>query len=206
MGGREVSRPPASTSALNAPSRPPAETGRPLPTLAARDPQPAPAPARTAESDRLAQVAAALAELSDEQAAAEGSAAPRPATTTVRGSVRTATPATTTRGGRTAATPKKSTPPPPPREASRVWVQIAGGANESSLPREFTRLKGKAPKLLGSRNGWTVPANATNRLLVGPFASGREAQAFINELSKQGVSGFAWTSAAGQKIERLPAR
>jgi hypothetical protein len=85
-------------------------------------------------------------------------------------------------------------------------VQIAGGANAGSLPREYARLKAKAPKQLGSRSAWSVPVNATNRLLVGPFANGREAQAFINELSKEGVSGFAWTSVAGQKIERLPAR
>lgn len=204
MGGRAPSTPPASSSALTASSRPAAETGRPLPTLAARDPEPAPGRARTAESDRLAEVAAALAELSDDQAAPPSGGTARPAATGARAPGRAAT-TTTGRAGRAAATPRKATPPPP-REPSRVWVQIAGGANESSLPREYTRLKGKAPKLLGSRTAWTVPANATNRLLVGPFPTGREAQAFINDLSKQGVSGFAWTSAAGQKIERLPAR
>jgi len=206
-GTGTVSRlPVASTSALNASARPAAEAGRPLPILAARDPDPSPAPARrsrTAESDRLAEVAAALADLSDDQARTEGPA-PRPAAAG-RASTRASTPATTSRAGRAAATPKKAAPPPP-REPSRVWVQIAGGANASSLPREYTRLKAKAPKLLGSKSAWTVPVNATNRLLVGPFANGREAQAFINELSKEGVSGFAWTSTAGQKIERLPAR
>ena len=209
-GAGIVSRPPpASSSALNASSKPPSEAGRPVPRLAARDPQPAPAPGRTpstVESDRLAQVAAALAELSDEQAAPASDETSRPAASGGRGSTKAATPAATTRTARATATPKKAAPPPPPREPSRVWVQIAGGANASSLPREFTRLKAKAPKLLASRSAWTVPANATNRLLVGPFASGREAQTFVNELIKQGVSGFAWTSTAGQKIERLPAR
>ncbi len=204
-----VSREPAaSSSALNAASRPAAETGRPLPTLAAREREPAPRPVRTsrkAESGgRLADVAAALADLSDEQARTKSGEAPQPAAASGRSSTRATSPAATTRAGHT-TTPKKTTPPPP-REPSRVWVQIAGGANESSLPREFARLKAKAPKHLGSRSAWTVPVNATNRLLVGPFATGREAQAFINELSKEGVSGFAWTSAAGQKIERLSTR
>jgi Flp pilus assembly protein TadD len=205
--GGAVSRPPVSSSALNASSRRAAEGGRPVPTLAARDAEPAPPPTtRPAESgDRLAEVAAALANLSDEQADRQSGEPPRPVVTGGRGTARATVPATTARSGRAAATPKKATPPPP-REPSRVWVQIAGGANAATLPREYARLKAKAPKLLGSRPGWTVPVNATNRLLVGPFASGREAQAFVNELGKQGVSGFAWTSIAGQKIERLPAR
>lgn len=94
----------------------------------------------------------------------------------------------------------------PPAEPSRVWVQVAGGAAKAALPREYARLKAKAPKLFGTRAAWTAPLNATNRLLVGPFASAREAQAFVNQLKAEDVSGFAWTSAAGQKIEKLPAK
>jgi hypothetical protein len=105
-----------------------------------------------------------------------------------------------------AATAEKKTRPAATAEASRVWVQIAGGAAKAALPREFTRLKAKAPKLLGPRSAWTAPLNATNRLLVGPFASSREAQAFVNQLKAEDLSGFAWTSAAGQKVEKLPAK
>jgi Flp pilus assembly protein TadD len=96
--------------------------------------------------------------------------------------------------------------PAAPAEPSRVWVQVAGGAAKTALPREFARLKAKAPNLLGTRSAWTAPLNATNRLLVGPFASGKEAQAFVNQLKTQDLSGFAWTSAAGQKVEKLPAK
>ena len=60
--------------------------------------------------------------------------------------------------------------------------------------------------MLGARGAWTTPLNATNRLLVGPFASSKEAQAFVNQLKAEDLSGFAWTSAAGQKIEKLPAK
>ena len=87
-----------------------------------------------------------------------------------------------------------------------MWVQIAGGADKGSLPREYARLKAKAPKLLGAHAAWTAPLNATNRLLVGPFASAKEAQAFVNQLKAQSLSGFAWTSPAGQKVEKLPAK
>jgi hypothetical protein len=85
-------------------------------------------------------------------------------------------------------------------------VQVAGGADKDALPREFTRLKTKAPKALATRTAWTTPLKATNRLLVGPFKSDAEAQAFVNELKKAELSGFAWTSDAGQKIEKLSAK
>jgi hypothetical protein len=96
--------------------------------------------------------------------------------------------------------------PVAPAEPSRIWVQIAGGANKESLPREFARLKAKAPTLFKGKTGWTASVRATNRLLVGPFKTDREARDFVNQLSKAQLAGFAWTSSAGQAIEKLPAR
>ena len=84
-----------------------------------------------------------------------------------------------------------------------VVPQIAGGADKKAMPYEFKRLKGKAPKLLASQSAWTTPLNATNRLLVGPFKSEKEAQEFVNELAKADLSAFSWTSPAGQEIEKL---
>ncbi|MGZ8285321.1 MAG: SPOR domain-containing protein [Allosphingosinicella sp.] len=104
-----------------------------------------------------------------------------------------------------AAAPVKK-PKAAPAEPSRVWVQIAGGAAKVALPREFARLRAKAPKVFGARGAWTAPLNATNRLLVGPFASSKEAQTFVNQLKAEDLSGFTWTSAAGQKVEKLPAK
>jgi len=93
-----------------------------------------------------------------------------------------------------------------PAEPKRIWVQVAGGADKAALPREFARIKTKAPKLLAARGAWTTPLKATNRLLVGPFKTDGEAQTFVNELKKSDVTGFAWTSEAGQKIEKLSAK
>ena len=108
---------------------------------------------------------------------------------------------------RTRTTPtrrrKKAKKPAKPAEPSRIWVQVAGGANDDALPKEFKRLQQKAPKLLAKRGGWTTPLHATNRLLVGPFKSDDDAQDFINELRKAGLHGFAWTSDEGQKIAKL---
>lgn len=102
-----------------------------------------------------------------------------------------------------AAKPKKAEAP---KEASRIWVQVAGGADKGSLPREFAKLKERAPKLLGGRTAWTTPLRATNRLLVGPFKTEKEAQEFINQLAKSDLTGFSWTSPAGQEIAKLPAK
>ena len=105
-----------------------------------------------------------------------------------------------------AAAAKKKAEPAAPKEPSRVWVQVAGGANKDALPKEFGRLKDKAPKLLSGKTAWTAPLRATNRLLVGPFKTEKEAQSFVNELTKAGLTGFAWTSPEGQAVVKLASR
>ena len=89
---------------------------------------------------------------------------------------------------------------------ARSWVQLASGANQAALPGEYKKIKAKAEKLLASRPAYFVKAGATNRLLVGPFKTAKEAQTFVNDLAKDKVNGFAWTSAAGQEIGKLPAK
>ncbi len=89
---------------------------------------------------------------------------------------------------------------------SRHWVQVAGVADKDELPREFARIRTRAPKLLAGKAAWTTPLRFTNRLLVGPFKSDEEAQDFVNELAKVELSAFTWTSPAGQEIVKLAAR
>jgi Flp pilus assembly protein TadD len=101
---------------------------------------------------------------------------------------------------------EKSAKAKPAKEPERHWVQIAGGANKADFPKRFAALKEKYPKLLSGRSAWTTPLRATNRLLVGPFKSAAEAQAFVNSSSKEGFSTFAFTSEAGQEIEKLAAK
>jgi Flp pilus assembly protein TadD len=147
---------------------------------------PPPQAEAVASGSRLADLSAAIADIGEPERAAARSAEPRPK------------PAE-------AATAKKPKPAAP-AEPSRAWVQIAVGAAKTALPGEYARLKAKAPKLLAARGAWTAPLNSTNRLLVGPFATSKEAQAFVNQLKAEDLGGFAWTSAAGQKIEKLPAK
>jgi len=88
-------------------------------------------------------------------------------------------------------------------EPARVWVQVAGGANEGDLRKAWAALLSKAPDLFRGRQGWSTPLRATNRVLTGPFASADDAQSFVNRMSKAGLSGFVFTSSKGQKIDRL---
>lgn len=90
-----------------------------------------------------------------------------------------------------------------PKHPKRYWVQVAGGANRGDLAKEWKRLVGVAPAAFKGRQGWWTPLNATNRLLTGPFASDKEAQAFVNMLAKQKLSGFSFTSSEGQEVTKL---
>jgi len=98
----------------------------------------------------------------------------------------------------------KAKPKPPPKEPARYWAQVAGGANKRDLPKEWKRLTSKAPAVFKGKTAWTTPLRATNRLLTGPFKTMAEAQKFVNEIRKAGLDAFAWTSAVGQEIEKLP--
>jgi tetratricopeptide (TPR) repeat protein len=84
----------------------------------------------------------------------------------------------------------------------RIWVQVAGGANESDLPKAWGSAKAKAAALKG-KTAYSTPLRATNRVVTGPFKTDAEARAFINTLAKQGVSAFPFTSEKGQKMKKL---
>jgi cell division protein FtsN len=88
-------------------------------------------------------------------------------------------------------------------EPARIWVQVAGGANEGSLPKEWEKVRAKAPVAFKGKSGWTTPLRATNRVLAGPFKTNDEARSFVNALAKEGISAFTFTSDAGQKIVKL---
>jgi Flp pilus assembly protein TadD len=148
-----------------------------------------PPPPATRQS-RLADLAATVATL---PAAAPPRAAPVKAAATVH-------------TAKKPATAKPAAPKPEAKAASRHWVQIGIGEDEDALPGEFARLKAKAGKLLAARAAWTAPMGGTNRLLVGPFPDGDEAQAFVNELAEKKLRAFAWTSPAGEKVAKLPAK
>lgn len=92
---------------------------------------------------------------------------------------------------------------PKKAEPERVWVQVASGANESTVDRAWKSVAAKSPKLLKARGGWWMPFKATNRIVTGPFKTSAEAQAFVNKLAGEGVPAFTVTSEAGQKVTKI---
>lgn len=88
----------------------------------------------------------------------------------------------------------------------RIWVQVAGGSSVRDLPKEWARLRGKAPAAFQSRAPYTTPLRFTNRLLTGPFKSEDDAQSFVNQIARFGLTGFVFSSEAGQKIDKLPTK
>lgn len=106
--------------------------------------------------------------------------------------------------GAAAPPPRQPSPAPPPPAPAQIqgrhWVQIAGNIQRASMAGELRRLRGRAPALLNGMQAWTASGD---RLLVGPFGSARDAQAFVNQLRPRGVTAVAWSSGAGQTVERL---
>jgi tetratricopeptide (TPR) repeat protein len=89
-----------------------------------------------------------------------------------------------------------------PAHASRIWVQVLTGSNRDAMGKEWQRLVREASALRG-RKPYLTPWRNNYRLLTGPFASEGEAQGFLGQLRKDGVSAFQWTSPAGQAVDGL---
>ncbi len=100
--------------------------------------------------------------------------------------------------GRASAAPATAHP-------SRVWVQLATSPDRNLMGSEWRRLGRLADEALRGKRGYVTPWRSNFRLLTGPFETERAAQQFLNELGREDVQGFVWTSAVGQVIDGLPA-
>lgn len=90
--------------------------------------------------------------------------------------------------------------------ASRLYVQLAGGANADQMNREYDRIRKAKPALFRSRQPLVSAVKGWSRLLVGPFKDTDEAQEFVNDLHAAKLSGFVWTAPSGLKLEKLAAK
>lgn len=104
-------------------------------------------------------------------------------------------------------------PPSPPQPVAepeaaeqvvpaRNWVQLATGPTQDGLRFTYRRYA-RANAIFTDREGWYTPLGQINRLLLGPFDSGAEAQRFINALAEVGIQVLRWRSPDGQAIVRL---
>ena len=93
-----------------------------------------------------------------------------------------------------------------PSHPSRIWVQIAAGRNKPALAFDWRKFAKEDPAVFKAQKPYVTSWGQTNRLLTGPFASAKEADAFVAKLKKAGRDGaFAWTSPAGQIVDALRA-
>lgn len=93
-----------------------------------------------------------------------------------------------------------------PSHPSRIWVQIAAGRNKSALAFDWRKFVKEDPAVFKGQKPFATEWGQTNRMLTGPFASSKEAEAYLAKVKKSGRSGaFVWTSPAGQIVDGLPA-
>jgi Flp pilus assembly protein TadD len=92
----------------------------------------------------------------------------------------------------------------PPSHPSRIWVQVLTGGNKDMFDDAWRRMARQASDAFRGRKPYVTPWRSNFRLLTGPFESEAAAQAFLNQLTRAHISGFQWTSPAGQAIDTLP--
>ena len=86
----------------------------------------------------------------------------------------------------------------------KLWLQLASGANASSLPEEFDRMKSRYDALFEGISGYIFDDGKRARLLIGPFRNSEEAGIFADDLASVHIDAFTWTSRPGQTIRKLP--
>ncbi len=170
----------------------------PAPTLA---PAPAPAPAAAPQKPRkAASIDDAFADFEPPSREVEVQAG----AVDVRRIKPVAVPAKTQAGK--PKEPVKETKPAAPSHPSRIWVQIATGRDKAALGFDWRKLARENPAVFKGQKANATVWGQANRLLAGPFATTKEANAFLAALKKAGVNGaFVWTSPAGQLVDVLGA-
>ena len=111
----------------------------------------------------------------------------------------------------TTITPRVEAPPAPaPRPApakpvipSRQWVQVATGRDTGALAFDWRRIKREAGGLLDRPAPHIAKWGQTNRLVVGPFANAREADALVARLKDKKIDSFRFTSDQGEEVKPL---
>lgn len=121
-------------------------------------------------------------------------------------SVKAAEEAAKTKGSKAgikAAAEESKAPTKAAAASSRIYVQLAGGANADQMNREYNRIRKAKPALFRARQPLVSAVKGWSRLVVGPFKESDEAQEFVNDLNAAKLEGFVWTAPSGAKLEKL---
>ena len=94
----------------------------------------------------------------------------------------------------------------PKEPASLLYVQLASGAHAERMATEFARIKAKKPGLFAGRNARVTNGKDLFRLVIGPFKTRDDSNAFVNQLAKAGIDGFNYTAPDGMTFDKLPTK
>lgn len=86
------------------------------------------------------------------------------------------------------------------RNPARTWVQIATGANPSALAFDCRRFRRDHAAAFEGKSCASAVWNRTRRLVVGPFRDGAAARDWLARYTRDGGSGFVWSSDAGEEV------
>lgn len=89
---------------------------------------------------------------------------------------------------------------------SALWVQLASTPDPRLLASEWRRLQQTAGPVLSGRVAYVQRATGRNRLLVGPFASERDAGALQRALAERRIEALVSRTPAGSDIVPLEPR
>lgn len=106
----------------------------------------------------------------------------------------------------TAKPTAKPSEKPAAKHPKRNWVQIASGGDVEALRYDYRNAARKNPDLFKGLSGWTAPYGKTRRMVVGPFDTYAEAQAWLKKYVAAGGQALIWQSADGAVVEPLPTR
>ncbi len=83
----------------------------------------------------------------------------------------------------------------------KVWVQIATGSGTNKFTSDLRKAKSRDAALFKGKEGSRIETGKMSRLVVGPFASVKEANAWLAKYKKAGGDGFVWTSKGDEDIK-----
>lgn len=89
------------------------------------------------------------------------------------------------------------------RQPGKVWLQLASGANEAALPRQFERMKSRNRELFEGIPGFVAKSPDRVRLVIGPFRGASDAETLADDLHTVGIDAFQWSNSESDTIVPL---
>jgi Flp pilus assembly protein TadD len=90
-----------------------------------------------------------------------------------------------------------------PAGSGKIWLQLASGQNEQSLPSQFQRMKARHRDIFEGINGFVAKGSDRARLVIGPFRSSDDADTFAEDLESVDVPAFKWSNSPLDSIVPL---